>query len=268
MEPYEVMLQLLAKRDDPFSGGRTYYAHPSLKDEDKPKMIHQSSATGMQAIPTTGIAQGIQYLRSQKILDADPIVVCSLGDGSVTEGEVAEAFQMAVLLKLPVLYLVQDNDWGISASGDEMRAMNAYEYAAGFKGMKRVSFDGSEFETSYAEMGKAISWVRKNRKPMLVHASVPLLGHHTSGVRSEWYRDDLEEDQKEDPFIKLEKYLLNAGYQKEVLNKIKEEAKAQIFDDFKRAKAAEEPPIDLLESHVYAPTEITDEVGGKTSCRC
>src|SRR5665213_2799024 len=59
--PYELMLQLMAKRDDPFSGGRTYYSHPSLKRDDMPKIPHQSSATGMQAIPTTGIAMGIQY---------------------------------------------------------------------------------------------------------------------------------------------------------------------------------------------------------------
>ena len=55
------MLQLFAKKDDPFSGGRTYYSHPSLDREDLPKIIHQSSATGMQAIPTTGISMGIQY---------------------------------------------------------------------------------------------------------------------------------------------------------------------------------------------------------------
>src|ERR1041384_3757034 len=61
MKPYELMLQLLAKRDDPFSGGRTYYSHPSLRRENMPKIPHQSSATGMQAIPTTGIAMGIQY---------------------------------------------------------------------------------------------------------------------------------------------------------------------------------------------------------------
>ena len=61
MRPYDMMLQLLAKRDDPFSGGRSYYCHISLKDDDKPKVPHQSSATGMQAIPTTGVAMGIQY---------------------------------------------------------------------------------------------------------------------------------------------------------------------------------------------------------------
>src|SRR5215216_1544949 len=62
--PYELMLQLLAKKDDPFTGGRSYYSHPTSLAPDKPKIIHQSSATGMQAIPTTGVAQGIQYLES------------------------------------------------------------------------------------------------------------------------------------------------------------------------------------------------------------
>src|SRR5690554_7126621 len=61
MTPYELMLQVLAKKDDPFSGGRTYYSHPSLRDVDKPKIPHQSSATGMQAIPATGVALGFHY---------------------------------------------------------------------------------------------------------------------------------------------------------------------------------------------------------------
>src|SRR6185369_14699724 len=108
VKPFDLMLQLLGKRDDPFSGGRTYYCHPSLRRDGIPKIPHQSSATGMQAIPTTGIAMGVQYrehlgLDDKKITDK-PVVVCSLGDGSVTEGEVSEAFQMAVLKKMPILY--------------------------------------------------------------------------------------------------------------------------------------------------------------------
>src|SRR3954469_22666011 len=67
MKPYELMLQLLAKRDDPFSAGRTYYSHPSLRRDDMPKIPMQSSATGMQAIPATGVAMGIQYLEKQNI---------------------------------------------------------------------------------------------------------------------------------------------------------------------------------------------------------
>ena len=93
----QLMLQLLAKKDDPFSGGRTYYSHPSLLDPDKPKMAHQSSATGMQAIPTTGIAHGLQYLKNNNLHEtgaAGSIVVCSIGDGSMTEGEVSEALQI------------------------------------------------------------------------------------------------------------------------------------------------------------------------------
>ncbi|MEO6693905.1 MAG: thiamine pyrophosphate-dependent enzyme, partial [Ignavibacteria bacterium] len=91
LQPYELMLQLLTKKDDPFSGGRTYYGHPSLKRDGFPKIPHQSSATGMQAIPATGMAHGISYLESVNLLNSKErsVVVCSLGDGSVTEGEVS-----------------------------------------------------------------------------------------------------------------------------------------------------------------------------------
>ena len=70
MTPYELMLQLLAKKEDPFSGGRTYYSHPSLNRDNFPKIPHQSSATGMQAIPTTGVAMGIQYKEKEGLLNS------------------------------------------------------------------------------------------------------------------------------------------------------------------------------------------------------
>jgi 2-oxoisovalerate dehydrogenase E1 component len=263
MQPYELMLQLLAKADDPFSGGRTYYAHPSLKRPDMPKMPHQSSATGMQTIPATGAAHGIKYLEEQNLLTGaeKPIVVCSLGDGSVTEGEVAEALQMAVLHKLPIIYLVQDNDWGISASGDEMRAMDAFDYALGFKGMKRIRINGSDFVQCHDEMKRAIDLVRTNREPMLVHVKVPLLGHHTSGVRSEWYRDDLERQMRQDPLPRLEQLLLSLAETKETLEAISVTAQARVIDDFEKAKAAEDPKPETLYDHILAPTPITEEKG-------
>lgn len=266
MQPYELMLQLLAKADDPFSGGRTYYSHPSLKRDNMPKMPHQSSATGMQAIPATGMAHGIKYKESQNLLpDGDkPIVLCSIGDGSMTEGEVSEALQMAVLKELPILYLVQDNDWGISASGDEMRAMDAYEFAAGFKGLKRARTDGSDFVECYDDLKSAIEWVRKNRKPMLLHAKVPLLGHHTSGVRSEWYRDDLEKQLADDPFPKLKKILLDLAESELNLLKLEAECKREIADSFDRAVKAPEPTPESLYLHEFAPTPITEEKGNRT----
>jgi 2-oxoisovalerate dehydrogenase E1 component len=264
MEPYELMLQLMAKQDDPFSGGRSYYGHPSLRREGFPLIPHQSSATGMQAIPATGMAHGLAYLESQQLLSGKnkPIVLCSLGDGSVTEGEVAEAFQMAVLKQLPVLYLVQDNDWGISATGTEMRAMDAYEYAAGFKGMERMRVDGSDFINSYTGLKKAIAYVRRKRAPILVHARCPLLGHHTSGVRKEWYRgENLEVHQKHDPIEKLETYLCRTGETEETLANIRNRAVEKVVHDYTRAlQSADADPTDF-DSHEFAPTSITEEKG-------
>ncbi len=265
MKPYELMLQLLAKANDPFSGGRSYYSHPSLHREGMPKMAHQSSATGMQAIPTTGIAHGLKYKEQQGLLETEnPIVVCSIGDGSMTEGEVSEALQMAVLHQLPILYLVQDNDWGISASGDEMRAMDAFEFAKGFKGLKTARLNGSDFPACYDGMVKATSWVREHRAPMLVHAKVPLLGHHTSGVRSEWYRDDLEEDLKDDPFPMLREVLTEMGVSESELDTTQEEAIAFIKEEFNKAVNAEDPADETLTNHVLAPTPITEEVGQRS----
>jgi 2-oxoisovalerate dehydrogenase E1 component len=267
--PYELMLQLLAKADDPFSGGRSYYSHPSLRREGIPVMPHQSSATGMQAIPTTGMAHAVAYKESQGLNNPDekPVVICSLGDGSVTEGEIAEALQMAVLKKLPIIYFVQDNNWGISASGDEMRAMDAYEYAAGFKGLERRRVDGSDFAASFQTIKECLAYVRVHRAPLLLCAKVPLLGHHTSGVRKEWYRtdEDMEKHTANDPFPKLRNYILenNIAYSNE-LDKINEEAIAYVASQFDDAVNAPEPNIDTLENHVFAPSKATEEVGNRT----
>jgi len=265
-QPYELMLQLLAKKEDPFSGGRSYYSHPSYKSEDKPTIPHQSSATGMQAIPATGLAQGIAYKEKQGLdkTGNKPIVICSLGDNSVTEGEVSEAMQYACLHQLPIIFLVQDNDWGISVTGAEARAMDAYEFAAGYKGLHRVRCDGSDFEEAYDCMSKAADYVRSKRAPILVCAKVPLLGHHTSGVRKEWYRDDLEEDLKDDPMPKLRKRLLALGYSETELDNIEIEAYETIKSDFEKAVAAEEPSIEEVSLHEFAETTIKEEKGNRT----
>ncbi len=266
MEPYHLMLQLMAKKDDPFSGGRSYYSHPSLRDEDKPKIPHQSSATGMQAIPATGAALGMQYKEQVGIVtdhEDMPLVVCSLGDASVTEGEVAEAFQMAALRQLPILYIVQDNEWDISANAEEIRAQNAYEYIQGFHGIEAMTIAGNDFTECYTAVQHAIKTIREERRPFLIHAKVPLLNHHTSGVRMEWYRDDFEEDKKEDPFPILRQTLLDYGISLDELNELEQDALDKVATDFERAKLAEDPtPADLL-SHDFAPTPVTQEQGDR-----
>lgn len=264
--PYELMLQLLAKRDDIFSGGRTYYSHPSLRRDNMPKIPHQSSATGMQAIPTTGIAMGMQYKELEGLCNEEvkPIAVCSLGDASCTEGEVAEAFQMAALKQLPILYLVQDNEWDISASADEIRAQDIAHYAKGFNGLEVFVVDGTDFLASYETIQHAIEIIRTERRPILVHAKVPLLNHHTSGVRKEWYRDDLEEAQSRDPYNKLKNTLLNEGFEENDLIEIENKIKEQVQAEYQEALKAEDPRSEDLYTHVFAPTPITEEKGNRS----
>lgn len=294
LRPYELMLQLLAKRDDPFSGGRTYYSHPSLRRPGLPLIPHQSSATGMQAIPATGMAQAVKYLEGVKKHDlkvkndqahavasagepgaepadftshfllpnASPLVLCSIGDGAMTEGEVSEALQMAVLHRLPIVYLVQDNDWGISATGREMRAMDAYEFAAGFPGLHRVRVDGADFVSSYNGLQEAFAHVRQRQGPALVHAKCPLLGHHTSGVRREWYRgDNLLEHQTQDPLPRLHRRLLHAGAPEAELNALAAQARATVRRDWAEALAAPDPDPATFADHEFAPPAVLAEAG-------
>jgi len=263
MRPFDLMLQLLGKKNDPFSGGRTYYSHPSLKDDDKPKIPHQSSATGMQAIPTTGLAMGIQYLEQQELNNTDdkPVVICSLGDACVTEGEVSEAFHMAALKQLPIIFVVQDNEWDISAHAREIRTQNAFEYAQGFKGLEAMTIDGTDFVNSYQVLEETIEKVRTERRPFLIHAEVPLLNHHTSGVRMEWYRDDLKEQRKRDPFPKFKAQLKELGIGIADLINLEAKAKKTVEDDYQLAIKEEDPKPEDLFTHDFAPTPITEEKG-------
>ena len=268
MTPYELMLQVLAKKEDPFSGGRTYYCHPSLRDDDKPKIPHQSSATGMQAIPATGVAMGFWYQEAEKLSShlkgEAPVVVCSLGDASVTEGEIAEAFQMAALKQLPILYLVQDNGWDISANAAETRAQNAAQYAAGFHGLEAISIDGTDFEQSYNTIKEVLEKIRTQRRPFLIHAKVPLLNHHTSGVRMEFYRDDLEQARSEDPYPKMLALLLQQGATKGEIQTIETDIESRVQQALSSALDAKDPSAEDLFTHDFAPTPITQEVGQRT----
>lgn len=298
LRPFDLMLQLMAKRDDPFSGGRSYYCHPSLRDERFPKIPHQSSATGMQAIPATGAAMGLQYhekmgtpafgathkapiqreetkvdlenpypyhfkdlVAAQSHAEILPLVVCSLGDASVTEGEIAEAFQMAVLKKLPILYLVQDNGWNISANAAETRVANAAEYAKGFPGLEAISIEGNDFMKCWTTVQDIMAKIRTERRPFLLHARVPLLNHHTSGVRKEWYRDDLDAQIKRDPYPILRTQLLNNGFSEKEIQLLEKQAIETVSADFQKAKKAEDPRPEDLFTHDFAPTPITEERG-------
>ena len=265
MQPYDLMLQLLAKKDDPFSGGRTYYSHPSLNREDMPKIPHQSSATGMQAIPTTGVAMGVQYLEQQNLAEDfgknKPVVVCSIGDAAMTEGEISEALHMAALKQFPILYFVQDNEWDISAHASEIRANDVSQYIQGFKGIELRTIEGNDFIKSYTTIKEVLETIRKERRPFMIHAKVPLLGHHTSGVRKEWYRDDLKEHEQRDPLPIIHQQLMDAGFTQKDIDAIDTKTVKFVQADFERALLAEDPIPEDLYTHDYAPTPINEEKG-------
>ncbi|MDB4587750.1 thiamine pyrophosphate-dependent enzyme [bacterium] len=261
--PEELMLQLFAKKDDPFSGGRTYYSHPSLNVPGRVKIPHQSSATGMQAIPAAGVAMGVQYREQHGLQEGDarPVTLCSIGDAAITEGEVSEALHMSALRGLPMVWLIQDNEWDISAHKSEIRFGDAGTLAKAFPPIEFLHVDGADLEASLAVMDKAFQIAREERRPVLVHAEVPLLGHHTSGVRREWYRDDLEEHGQRDPLPRARQALQDAGWTDAKLAALESEVQQEVQAAFDRARDAEEPRGEDLLPHVLAPTAITEERG-------
>ena len=269
--PFDLMLQLLARKTDYFSGGRTYYAHPSSRRPDRPQIPHQSSATGMQVIPATGAAQGLKYLETQGLSQFEPghapLVLCSLGDGAMTEGEVAEALQMAVLHQYPIVYLVQDNEWDISAHASEIRAQDAAQYAQGFRGLRVKSIQGTSFTDCYEAVSEVFTAVRTDRGPYLLHVKVPLLNHHTSGVRKEWYRssEDLSKHALRDPYPALKKSLL---YEKLAtaaeLDTWMAEEQLLVKEQFEKALLEPFPQAEDLMDHIFAPTPVLEETGKRS----
>jgi 2-oxoisovalerate dehydrogenase E1 component len=161
---------------------------------------------------------------------------------------------------------VQDNDWGISVTSSEARTSNAYEFVSGFTGINRISLDGTSFIESYNAMNEVITDVRNNRRPWLVHAKVPLLGHHTSGVRKDFYRkdDELSDSFQRDPFPILKKVLLENGITEIQLNQIEIDCRENVKIDFDNASSAPEPLADDVEKFVFAPPAIIEEFGNRT----
>jgi 2-oxoisovalerate dehydrogenase E1 component len=140
--------------------------------------------------------------------------------------------------------------------------MDAYEYAGGFKGMERMAVDGADFVDSYLGLKKAIDYSRKKRSPILVHAKCPLLGHHTSGVRREWYRgEDLDAHKKLDPLTRLTDYLLSRGESEKELEEIQQQVSQKVADDYQKAIHSADPDINDFDSHEFAPTPVTEEKG-------
>jgi 2-oxoisovalerate dehydrogenase E1 component len=133
-------------------------------------------------------------------------------------------------------------------------------YAQGFNGIEVRTIDGSDFDLSYQTVKEVFETVRKERRPFIIHAKVPLLGHHTSGVRKEWYRDDLEEAASRDPYPKLRDLVQELAGMADVIN-IEAEARKIVDEHYELALNAEDPNPESVTDHIFAPTPVTEEVG-------
>ena len=168
---------------------------------------------------------------------------------------------MATLKQFPIVFLVQDNGWDISATAKETRAQDISEYAKGFKGLEVRTIDGSDFVESYSTIQEVFEIVRNERRPFIIHAKVPLLGHHTSGVRKEWYRDDLDEAAKNDPYPKLKLELEKRGFSLAEFINLEAATRKLVDSEYEKALISEDPSPESVTDYIFAPTLILEESG-------
>jgi len=274
--PYELMLQLLGKKNDPFSGGRAYYSHPSSKDPGKPSILPHSSAAGMQAIPSTGLAHALSIaeetgsIKLRKTKDGQlPIVVCSMGDVAPTEGELSEALLLAAQQQLPVVYLIQDNI-NHSFSRKEQHPNNgSNDWSCIGKGFERLKCDGSNFAESFLTMLRATQIARIERKPVLVHATISQKSFQSYELKrgSDRYQKRSEDRPQLDPVGILRNVLLESGISEDDIRQIEQAVQKRVEHDFSRALHSEDPDPATVEEHIFAPTPIKEEMGTRTPQR-
>jgi 2-oxoisovalerate dehydrogenase E1 component len=253
--PREIILNGLSKAEDVASGGRhmsNHFAKISIG------IWNVSSATGNHAQHAVGLARAIKYYGS------DAIVFCSQGESSCSEGYVFEALNGASREQLPVIFVVQNNGYGISVPVSEQTANRIVsENYRGLKGLTIINCDGTDPFDSARAMGRALQVVRSGQGPVLLHASCQRLHAHSNSDRHELYRspEELAEARTYDPLERLRLHLLNVeGVDELTLLAIEEENKSLVEEAAQEAEAAPDPDPKTVTLHVTPPeSEIRPE---------
>ncbi len=237
MTPYELMLNGLSKEKDPGSAGRhmsNHFSKPSIGIQNV------SSCTGNQTPHAVGVARAIRYYGS------DAISLCSQGDSSASEGYCYESFNGASRERLPVVFVIQNNGYGISVPTSEQTANPCVaDNFIGLKYLHIVRCDGTDFFDSWRAVEEAVLYVKSQQGPAMVHAQCVRIGAHSNSDAQDLYRakEEIELAQQQDPLVKLKKHVLETGLLKEKALAALEKKIDQELDEA-AAKAESEPAAD------------------------
>jgi 2-oxoisovalerate dehydrogenase E1 component len=261
LSPYEMFLQSVGAKDDPASAGRQMPAHWGSK---RLNIISKSSCTGTQFLHAVGAAEaGWRMSRIPELagegasFSRDEVSYVSGGEGQTSEGEFWEALSSASNLKLPVLFVIQDNGYAISVPVEvNTPGGSISKLVRSFPNLFVVEVDGTDFLETYDAMRYAAEYCRKRLGPAFVHAKVIRPYSHSLSDDEANYRPKAEREQEvgRDPMTRLSRFLLAEGLLGESdLEKLHAEVDAEISDAADRALAAEIPEPESAYDFVYSP---------------
>lgn len=262
MTPEEMLLSAVGAEADPNSGGRQM---PSHWGHNRLNMVSKSSPTGTQFLQAVGCAEAGRYFNIvEDIADRaakfkqDEVIYVSTGDGTTSQGEFYESLNTACNLKLPVLYLVEDNGYAISVPVEVQTAGGSIsKLLTGFPNLFIKNVDGTDPIASYAALREAISYCRMRRGPALVHAQVIRPYSHSLSDEEKLYRPtkEREAEDKRDPVKTFAQFLLDEKViSKKELEKLKEEVDEQVNKAADFALGSPQPAKNTITNYVYSPT--------------
>jgi 2-oxoisovalerate dehydrogenase E1 component len=258
--PYEMFLQAVGSKDDPASAGRQMPSHWGSK---RLNLISKSSCTGTQFLQVAGAVEGgirmsrIAELAERGGFQRDEVGYVSGGEGQTSEGEFWEAISTASNLKLPVLFLIEDNGYAISVPVEvNVPGGSISKLIRGFPNFFVTEVDGTDFVESYDAMRYAAEYARKRMGPAFVHAKVIRPYSHSLSDDEALYRPKAERESEveKDPVRRLSRLLIDEGIlQAADLEKLHAEVDAQVNADADRALAAALPAPESAYEFVYSP---------------
>lgn len=245
MTPREVFLHLLARADDPNSGGRQMPAHWGLK---RLNILSTGSVVTTQMMHATGIALAAKF-RNEKT-----VAVAYFGEGSTSQGEFHEALNFASVHKLPVVFFNENNGYAISVpAAKQMAVLDVAARAAGY-GMPGVIVDGNDPVKVYEVMKEAVDRARRGQGPTLIEAKTYRFVPHSSDDDDRAYRtrEEVQEHKQYDPLVVFERTLREQGILDDAsLDTLRKKVKAEVDDATAFAEQAADPDPATLTRHVY-----------------